>query len=572
MVRAVRQWFFVGMLSFLLIAPLGTWAAPAQPVTEVTENQLWAGPSQGLDPSDSLVQLMKNDPSIRIKEWAGLTLPGAGGRTPLMLSIAGQTAPDLYLSWFHIIRGDIGQGFCAPLNEWIGDDLNHDGQIEPSEARWPGWKEVPPLWRQVATVNGKVYGIPTASTVHMGIIYRIDLVRQAGLDPNHPPKTWDEFLYWCQKLTYPGKKVPGAQLQRGQRGFACMNYGFTWLPWLQSTGGTPVKQIKVSPTTGKRYEFPMEATECRAPDTGEDLSNVPSNWSAAFASDAGQRAMGFYHRLRWQRWIRDTRSGDPVNLTDAQVAAGKVTMSDGRIITFKPDDVITGAIRPLTGSPDDDWGGWIGRGEVAMTQWFFDDLSTSPASAGVNPDLLGVFPIPAGPGGQPVVQVQRHYVVMSEGVQRRPKRERDAIWKVMTTLNSSQTYDENVRRQVLSGHARFVDPNDLARLGFKDYIPEVPPSLRQLYAGLDSHRVLARTEPFMGFWYTMDSALNMNVINMVFSDSGEHFDYVRGLHEVEDTANTGTMFARSSKQLSPIAPSPGRSSRWWRCWCSASSG
>ncbi|HEY3417871.1 MAG TPA: ABC transporter permease subunit, partial [Armatimonadota bacterium] len=375
-----------------------------------------------------------------------------------------------------------------------------------------------------------------------------------GLDPNNPPKTWDEFLYWCQKLTIPGKQVVGAKLQRGQRGFAVPNYGFTWLPWLQSIGGSPVLQIKTSPTTGKKYTFPMEATVFRAPDTGEDLAAAATEWQAAFGSEAGKRAMEFYHRLRWQKWVHDPRTQDPINLTEAQVTAGSVTLPDGRTVKFKPSEVIVGCIRPMTGRPDDNWSEWLGRGEVAMAEWFFDDLSTYQQSAGVSPDLLGVFPVPAGPGGTPVIQVQRHFVVMGEGVSRRTPEDREAIWKVLTTINSSAAYDENVRRQVLSGRARFVNPRDLARMGFSDYIPEVPPSLRKLYDDLDSGKALARTEPFMGYWLSMDMQLNTNVISLVLSDSGENFDYKKALREVQDTANTGTMFSRSTEQLAPYRP------------------
>jgi ABC-type glycerol-3-phosphate transport system substrate-binding protein len=136
-----------------------------------------------------------------------------------MLSLAGGTSPDIYFCWFHIMCHDIEQGFIYPLNEWIGEDLNGDGQISDSEAKWPGWKDVPPLWRQVATKNGKVYGVPMAGTWYYGIIYRKDLVQQAGLDPEKMPETWDEFYKWCQQLTFPRRQVSGAKVQRGQRAF-----------------------------------------------------------------------------------------------------------------------------------------------------------------------------------------------------------------------------------------------------------------------------------------------------------------------------------------------------------------
>jgi multiple sugar transport system permease protein len=196
----------------------------------------------------------------------------------------------------------------------------------------------------------------------------------------------------------------------------------------------------------------------------------------------------------------------------------------------------------------------MAQGKIAMTQWFFNDLSGYQTSLGINPDLLGVFPIPAGPGGNRVVQVQQHYAVMSEGVGRRPQAERDAVWKVLTALTSPAASDEAVRRQVLSGFARFVNPRDLARLGYQDYIAEVPPSLRQLYADLDAGTIVTHTEPFMGFWVTMDGALNTNVLSLVTAESGEHFDYVTALKAVEHTANTGTMFARDPQDLASYRP------------------
>ncbi|MBO7654238.1 MAG: hypothetical protein J6U40_04885, partial [Kiritimatiellae bacterium] len=98
---------------------------------------------QGYDPdrpenpvTQQILQLARKDPQLDPQKWGGLTLPGAGGRAPFMLSLAGGTAPDIYFCWFHIMRHDIEQGFTYPLNEWIGDDLDGDGQISDSEARW----------------------------------------------------------------------------------------------------------------------------------------------------------------------------------------------------------------------------------------------------------------------------------------------------------------------------------------------------------------------------------------------------------------------------------------------------
>ena len=110
------------------------------------------------------LKLVEENPRLELRKWGGISLPGGGGRAPLLMSIAGGTAPDIYYSWFHIIRSDISQRFLYPLNEWIGTDANENGQIDNAESKWDGWANVPPLWRQVATENGKIYGIPYAGT------------------------------------------------------------------------------------------------------------------------------------------------------------------------------------------------------------------------------------------------------------------------------------------------------------------------------------------------------------------------------------------------------------------------
>ena len=125
-------------------------------------------PDHPEDPTTrQLMRFAAEHPKIRPLQWGGLTLPGAGGRAQFMLALAGGSAPDVYKAWFHILRHDIDEGFCHPLDEWI-----RPGQ--PDE--WPGWKDVPPLWKQVATKDGHVYAVPTPGFAYYGIVYRKDLV------------------------------------------------------------------------------------------------------------------------------------------------------------------------------------------------------------------------------------------------------------------------------------------------------------------------------------------------------------------------------------------------------------
>ena len=213
-------------------------------------------------------------PEVRPLKWGGLTLPGGGGRAMFMLAMAGGSAPDVYKAWFHILRHDIDEGFCLPLNEWIGEDLDGDGSISDGEAIWPGWRDVPQLWRDVATKDGKVYAVPTAGMAYYGLVYRKDLVRSAGLDPEEPPRTWDEFESWCARLTFTDKVIPGATVMRGQRALGIENRPWGFLPWVQAAGGDVVER-------------------------GEDGA-----WRASFDSPAAIEAAEYLKRLVLKGYVR----------------------------------------------------------------------------------------------------------------------------------------------------------------------------------------------------------------------------------------------------------------------------
>ena len=536
----------------LILVVMGLWplALRAAPVTVQVYDYEY-------DPNDpekpktlAMNQLMQQDPGLRVVPWGGLNVPGASGRATLMMAIAGQSAPDIFTTWFHGIRTDINQGFLYPLNEWIGDDRNGNGQIDDGEAQWDGWKKVPKLWRQVATVNGKIYGIPQAASLNMALIFRTDLVRAAGLNPDQPPQTWDEFYYWCQKLSGPNRPMPGLP-PPSQRGFGLQAAGFVWLPWMQSAGGNPIEQIRRSPRTGKEYAFGAEATDFYTPD-GEDLSAVPPQWHANFAAEQGIAATAFYHRLRWGKWIYDPATREPVNLAADDLQRGYTEVGTRRV-TFAPEDIITGVCRPLDDATMQS--NPLGTGQIAIQASDINSLMSSAQDAGLSSELLSWFPFPAsGPKGFRVVQYQRHYLALCEGVGRRPKAERDKIWKVLTSLTSDDVALGFARSEVLSGMARFVPPEQLTALGLNDYLEDISPAIRRNYDDINSHKIKVFVEPYMGNWNTMDVALQRDVFSLLLAQDGEDFDYTSALQGVEAQANGGQMFGRSEKMLAPYRP------------------
>lgn len=521
--------------------------APETDAVKVSVVSRFYDPNQS-EQTPNLVEMMKRDPKLRIEMWSGLSLPGGGGRSSIIMSIAGQTSPDILDSWFHVIRNDVDQGFLYPLNEWIGDDLNGDGEISVEEAKWPGWKNVPELWRKVATKDGKIYGLPQAGAATMGVLFRTDLVRNAGLDPSRPPKTWDEFYDWCMRLSDPGVPADGRVYNEGQKAFAMVPYGFTWLPWVQSAGGEPIVQVRTDPKTGKEHVFKIDEKIFRLPD-GTDLSAVASEFRANFDSPEAIRAADFYHRLRWGKWTLDPETGAPLALDDAALAAGEVRSGE-RVVKFRPEAVRQGVARAHLGSRDTDPLQLIGRGEVAMTTWFVTNLLSAGNTSGINPDLLSWFPFPAEtPDKARVIQLQRHYAAMAVNVGLRTKAERDQVWKVLEGVTSSEAQDDEARRLVIFGLARFVHPKTLERLGYTDYIRSIPSALREVYDDLDSGAIKSFTEPYQGFWTTMDGSLNREALSILISQSGEKFDYAAALKAVNVKANSGVMFARPQAEL-----------------------
>jgi multiple sugar transport system substrate-binding protein len=70
------------------------------------------------------------------------------------------------------------------------------------------WSDFWPGEQQVATVNGKVIGIP-ALVDNLGIVYNSAMFAAAGVAPPTADWTWDDFRAAAKKLTDPSKKQFG---------------------------------------------------------------------------------------------------------------------------------------------------------------------------------------------------------------------------------------------------------------------------------------------------------------------------------------------------------------------------
>ncbi len=486
-----------------------------------------------------ILALSERHPELHPVKWGGLWLPGAGGRSPLLLAMAGGNAPDIYTCWFHIVQNDIRNGFLLPLDHWLG----------PEGRDWDGWSNVPELWQRVASANGHLYALPSSSVAYYGILYRKDLVRAAGLDPEVVPQTWDEFYRWCQKLTQPRAEIRGAT-QRGRRAFGVCEAPWNWLPWIQSAGGSPVLQTRVSRLRGVPFNFPMEAEDFITPD-GEDLSDVPATWRANFDSPEAIAAAKFLQKLAWAPWIYDPQTGEPVSLSPEERARGSVQVGD-RTLTFRPEEVIEGVVRklPLNNSPE----AFI-LGEVAAMFAGTEAMERITGEGGLDPDLIGIMPFPSRTADFPrVFQAHRHFWGMSEGVARHPQAEQDLVFACLEALASPELNDAHIKEQVLAGNARWCHPDDLRRLGLEAYLEEIPLAIRQNYEDLDSGKIVARTEPFVGFWQGVSDLIQRRLLGILLSEAGRDFDVEHALRAINDDANRGLMFRVPDEEIAPYRP------------------
>lgn len=124
---------------------------------------------------------------------------------------AGKLLPEIYspLGTRHEVASFINAGFIADLTEEMNKGWKDQFYPKPlQQSTFEAGNE----WN----VKPGIYGVPIDVNA-MVIYYNKDLFKQAGLDPENPPQTWDDFIA-------AGKKLRAANIQP----FVC-GFGEGWL-------------------------------------------------------------------------------------------------------------------------------------------------------------------------------------------------------------------------------------------------------------------------------------------------------------------------------------------------------
>lgn len=276
----------------LLLLSLVLFASVLSPTSARAEEpiqiRMMAGQSYGIPPKEATTttaqirravfeEFHRKNPDIRVTNAGGLTLDGPQADNMFLMSMAGDRAPDVFYVNFRQYYTFLEQGFARPLDDLLARDKQILDRVNPTV------KEV------LTSYDGKVYAVPFFQ-VAVALYYRKDYFREAGLDPNRPPKDWNELYEYARKLR-----------TKGRYGFALSTpSGYQWQNFVYQAGGEVV-----GPAENGR-------------------------WQSLIANEGAAQAMDFFRRLMLPQKGPDGKLIDPVatqsvKLTD-DVNFGKTAM------------------------------------------------------------------------------------------------------------------------------------------------------------------------------------------------------------------------------------------------------
>ena len=358
--------------------------------------RLWAGTSAGIPRKDDptpfgrstravFEAFKKQHPEIELVASSGLTIQGPAAESNFLLAMAGGTAPDIVYVNFRKLHTFMAQGFLAPLDEYVKNDPEVLERINPQI-------------RKVITIDGHIYCVPWFQCVK-ALHYRKDLFRAAGLDPERPPRDWDEFYEYAKKLT---------DQENGQWGFYFPMSSGAWFltDMIWQAGG----DVIVRDDDGK--------------------------YRAAFGSPEAAKALTFFKKLTRDPWTRNGKTYYGV------------------------------------ASYDNNWAQNLKLGKIAM--WFGYTQDTVATSSELNPSLLGIAPLPAGPTGIKANEINAGMWGINSQI--KDPRVKKAAWAYIKFMTGPKADLIRTRSYVESGMWKYVNPDKLIRAGYREYTREIPKS------------------------------------------------------------------------------------------------
>ncbi len=361
--------------------------------------RMMAGPSWGVPPKEVtdprsqarravFEEFQRQNPGIRVVNAGGLELTGDRAESGFLMSMAGDTAPDVFYVNFRQYYNYIDQGFARPLDDLVRRDPEAVSRMNPT------------IEEVLRSYDGKLYAVPWYQ-VAQALYYRKDHFLEAGLNPDRPPRNWDEFYEYARKLTESKAGRSGFLFSKGMGGRAYWWSNFVW-----QAGGEVV--------------VPAEG----------------GYWKTAVASPEGAKALDFYRRLVAEKW------------------KGK----DGK--TYGPAATLSA-----------NWQQDVADGKVSM--WFSYTNDVLLSISDLNPQLIGVAALPAGPAGR-ANEINAGMWAINAEVTDPAKIE--ACWKFVKFFAGEEAARINTKWFVELGLGNLVSPVWLKKFGYEDLAAQVDPS------------------------------------------------------------------------------------------------
>lgn len=287
-----RAWLWL-LLATILAQPVhadATVAFRAQGILEPNDITVSAVAQREI-----IQEFLGRHPEITIERFAMPNVHGtAMDSGPLMAIAAGIPPHAIYVN-FRISSTYIEQGFLEPLEILLARMLSDDERTRQTDGDgvWRVDPHASEIEQALALIRSRVparawevvyredesgrfpgkhvWAMPTKTLV-AALLYRKDLFYEAGLDPERPPETWDEFLDMARDLTVPQKQQYGLAVLGGQS-----------LSW-------GVYALLVS-------------NNARAVERGDD-----GVWRACYDSRAAAESIEYICRLAKEPFIRDGRT------------------------------------------------------------------------------------------------------------------------------------------------------------------------------------------------------------------------------------------------------------------------
>jgi len=218
-----------------------------------------ASPDEKIAYENMIKEFESSNPDITVN---AVLVPQAYVERKLTLSIAGEIPPDVVRFYAHLGGGMMSKSALEDLSALAEKD-----RFDFSDFYEAGLMQ--------NSFKGKLYGVPWVLSPN-ALYYNKKLFKEAGLNPNRPPKTWEELEDYALKLTKKDKK--GKILQLGYSAFLYNPNDFALYLW-QSGGeliNPETQKAEFNSSAGiKALDFMYNFIKKEAGDT-QNLQNFTS--------------------------------------------------------------------------------------------------------------------------------------------------------------------------------------------------------------------------------------------------------------------------------------------------------